>query len=374
MNQFLSEHLNYPPDARDAGVEGRVVISFVVMGDGTVTNVTVAKSVHPDIDSEAVRVVRRTSGHWTPGRKNGKPAPTLFSIPITFATGRGPSAPVVDAHFFKGVEAYENRDYPAAIRHLEKALVRQPENMRALDMLMLVQFVSGASKTACSDLNTVWMKTNQEKKRAKEMSAIREFYCGSTRPPDSSTPPDIPLFRGGARMLRELTGTLLVYPKTAEAQCIQGTVVVRLGVSKEGSVENIVVTHSVDPLLDSAAVRMARKLSPFWYPALDSNGQPATGSVLLPVTFSTDDPKCHDDSWYYREGVRRYEANKLEEALALFQRAYRMNYANFDALYNLAAVKLTLGNSAEACEHIRHLKEAGYADAETFGKQYCGQE
>ncbi len=78
----LYENLKYPEIARKAGVEGRVVVSFVVDEQGNPTNATVTRPIGGGCDQEALRVVREAK--FTPGKQRGKPVKVSMSLPITF--------------------------------------------------------------------------------------------------------------------------------------------------------------------------------------------------------------------------------------------------------------------------------------------------
>jgi protein TonB len=78
--------LRYPEDAREAEVQGKVFIRFVITPEGHLTNVEVLRGVNgmPSLAKEAVRVVKLTDGNWTPGKQNGKPVPVQFNLPVNF--------------------------------------------------------------------------------------------------------------------------------------------------------------------------------------------------------------------------------------------------------------------------------------------------
>ena len=78
----LQRQIKYPEIARKAGVEGRVIISFVVDEQGDVINPTVSRSIGAGCDQEALRVVR--TAKFTPGKQRGKPVKVSMSLPITF--------------------------------------------------------------------------------------------------------------------------------------------------------------------------------------------------------------------------------------------------------------------------------------------------
>lgn len=81
--KFISENTKYPSMAKENNVSGKVFVYFVVGTDGKVSSVSVAKSVNPDLDKEAIRVISMLPD-WTPGKKGEKPVPVSFIIPINF--------------------------------------------------------------------------------------------------------------------------------------------------------------------------------------------------------------------------------------------------------------------------------------------------
>lgn len=85
LGQFLQQNLRYPADAQRTGAEGRVFVSFVVCTDGTLCDYEVLKSVHPELDKEAVRVVQKMSGRWKPGVQRGQKVRVKYSLPINFS-------------------------------------------------------------------------------------------------------------------------------------------------------------------------------------------------------------------------------------------------------------------------------------------------
>lgn len=80
---YLSNNVVYPPVAIQNNIQGRVVVSFIIEKDGSVSNVELKYGVDPLLDAEALRVVKAMPS-WTPGKINGKPVRTLYALPITF--------------------------------------------------------------------------------------------------------------------------------------------------------------------------------------------------------------------------------------------------------------------------------------------------
>jgi len=83
MYAFLQSNLKYPEVARNNGISGQVFIEFVVEKDGTIGNVKVLVGVYPELDQEAVRVVKLLP-KWKPGKQMGKPVRCFYNIPIRF--------------------------------------------------------------------------------------------------------------------------------------------------------------------------------------------------------------------------------------------------------------------------------------------------
>ena len=82
--EYLAKNIRYPESAEKAGIQGRVIATFVVMKDGSISNVKVVKSVSPELDTEALRVLSAMP-NWTPGMQNGKAVNVKYTVPISFA-------------------------------------------------------------------------------------------------------------------------------------------------------------------------------------------------------------------------------------------------------------------------------------------------
>ena len=83
FTKYMIENLNYPASAKDAKIEGMVMVTFVVKSDGSVSNIEVLRGIGGGCDQEAVRVVAE-SGKWTPGKNGGKAVSTQMTLPVQF--------------------------------------------------------------------------------------------------------------------------------------------------------------------------------------------------------------------------------------------------------------------------------------------------
>lgn len=83
LNKYLSKSIKYPDIAADAGIQGRVIVQFVVERDGSPSDVKVVRGVDPALDKEAERVVKAMP-KWKPGKQRGKAVRTKFTLPVQF--------------------------------------------------------------------------------------------------------------------------------------------------------------------------------------------------------------------------------------------------------------------------------------------------
>ena len=83
MMQYLSENIRYPEEAHKNNIQGRVIVTFVVRKDGSISDAKIMRSVHPLLDAEALRVVYAMP-KWNPGIQNDEPVNVKYTVPITF--------------------------------------------------------------------------------------------------------------------------------------------------------------------------------------------------------------------------------------------------------------------------------------------------
>lgn len=83
LMKYLSSNIKYPVEAHKAGIQGRVVVSFVVNKDGTVKDAKIVRSVDKSIDAEALRVISAMP-KWQPGYQDGKAVSVRYTVPVTF--------------------------------------------------------------------------------------------------------------------------------------------------------------------------------------------------------------------------------------------------------------------------------------------------
>lgn len=81
--EYLSKNIKYPSVCRENNIQGKVIISFIVDKDGSITNPEVIKSINPYLDKEALRVITNMP-KWKPGSQRGKAVKVRFTVPVQF--------------------------------------------------------------------------------------------------------------------------------------------------------------------------------------------------------------------------------------------------------------------------------------------------
>ncbi len=83
LMKYLSDNIRYPVIAAESGIQGRVILQFVVNRDGTIVDIEVVRSIDRSLDAEAVRVVSNMP-RWTPGRQRGRTVRVKYTLPVNF--------------------------------------------------------------------------------------------------------------------------------------------------------------------------------------------------------------------------------------------------------------------------------------------------
>jgi periplasmic protein TonB len=83
LQKYIVENTKYPQEAIEINLQGRVIVKFAVMSDGSVSRVEILRGINPLLDQEAARVVS-TLPKWKPAKQNGIPVSLWFTVPVTF--------------------------------------------------------------------------------------------------------------------------------------------------------------------------------------------------------------------------------------------------------------------------------------------------
>ncbi len=127
---FLSKTVKYPAEAEKAGTQGRVIATFVVRKDGSISDAHIVKSVDPLLDAEALRVINAMPA-WTPGSQSGKPVNVKYTVPITFRLdGKTKEAPAAVGIFTPTETSQKSSDvvkYEGTVKYNNVRTIRAAE-------------------------------------------------------------------------------------------------------------------------------------------------------------------------------------------------------------------------------------------------------
>ena len=127
---FLSKTIKYPAEAEKAGKQGRVLATFVVKKDGSISDARIVKSVDPLLDAEALRVINAMPA-WTPGSQSGKPVNVKYTVPITFRLdGKTKEAPAAVGIFTPTETSQKSSDvvkYEGTVKYNNVRTIRAAE-------------------------------------------------------------------------------------------------------------------------------------------------------------------------------------------------------------------------------------------------------
>ena len=224
LMEYLAKNIKYPATAHENGKQGRVIVSFVVKKDGSISDTKIERGVDPYLDKEAERVITAMP-NWKPGKQRGQAVNVRFTVPVTFR--------------LSGPEPAKPAETPEAV---------------AIEKFEEVVVVGYGPKEATP---------NNE--------------------PTFKVVDEMPKFPGGQEGLMRYLAKNIKYPTMAQQNKEQGKVLVQIVIGKDGNVSNIKILEGVSAWLDAEAIRVVRGM-PKWEPG-KQNGQAVAVEYTFPITF-----------------------------------------------------------------------------------------
>ena len=229
LMEYLSQNIKYPAEAHAKGIQGRVIVSFIVKKDGSISDIKVVRSVDPYLDKEAERVIAAMPA-WKPGKQRGQAVNVRFTVPVAFRlTGPEPA---------------------------------KAEEIKQSDLEEVVVVGYGLKEDSTPD--AVGIKTGDTEPTFKVVETM-------------------PKFPGGTAGLMKYLARNIKYPTIAQKNKEQGRVIIKMVVGKDGSLSDIKVLRSVSPSLDAEAIRVVGNM-PKWEPG-QQRGQAVAVEYTLPIVF-----------------------------------------------------------------------------------------
>ena len=293
LMKYLSHNVKYPVISMENGVQGQVLVKFIVDSDGKIRNQEIMRSLDDYTDLEALRVVSAMPV-WLPGKYEGKTINVEYTLPISFRL-QGVNG------FSKGKEVWQKNDKTILLldgRRLPTGFNLQLISFDQLRTFTKLKSDSKADKRKLVEeygenaINGVILITSKNKIEFKNNN---EFENNNISISDSTIArssrgeivldvvEEMPQFPGGdMELMRFLSGNIK-YPVVAQENKIQGRVIVGFIVNSKGKVENPIVLRGVDPYLDKEALRVI-SLLPDWIPG-KQNGVNVSVRYTMPVSF-----------------------------------------------------------------------------------------
>lgn len=304
LMKFLSENIEYPKEAQEKGIQGRVIVNFVVEKDGSVSDVNVVRGQDPLLDAEATRVVPLMP-NWTPGVQKGERVRVRYTLPIVFSLPEGLTASKVVGvkHPSKDsgsevwvIGAGETKDvtpqtlaekfgknkpiYVLDGERIEDIESIDPKNIESISVLKNELATAKYGEEGKNGVLEITSKSAVAKSAA--MHAAKE-KLGTSSDDVFVVVEEQPQFPGGTQALMKFLGENVRYPVEAQKNGIQGRVIVNFIVNKDGSLSDLKIVRGQDPSLDAEAIRVISTM-PKWKPGMQ-RGEAVNVRYTLPIVF-----------------------------------------------------------------------------------------
>jgi TonB family protein len=290
--KMIGTNMRYPVEARRAGVEGKVFVQFVIDEQGNLTSSEVVKGVSPEIDAEALRVVK-LSGKWTPGEQRGRKVKQRIVLPIVFSLGTGnPAVISVDGsqnmasspqmsygipEEFNGLILIDGKEATA-----EELKALPANSIKRLNVLKLPEKVSPYGEKGKNGVLEVFTDKTAGSSQHNVIEIKSAALFGQQQNGKPTDKPAEP--QGGSHQFLTYITQNLRYPAEARRANVQGKVFVEFVVDEQGNITQPKIRQGVSPELDAEALRIIQN-SERWTPA-EHEGKRVKQTIVLPISFS----------------------------------------------------------------------------------------
>lgn len=308
FGKFLSDNIRYPKEDREAGRQGRVICTFIIEPDGTLSNIEALSGPSETLKAEAVRVLLR-SPKWYPGVKDFKAVRVSYTVPIQFNLSKEPNDDG-DGRVFSVVD--KQPSFPGGLEAFGKYIgmnVRYPKEDRENGIsgraicsfiveedgtLSDVRAVRAPSEAMGKEAVRVLMRSPKWAPGIKDGRAVRVTYTVpigfNTSKESNGEEAKIynqvdkqPGFPGGVEAFGKFISKNVRYPKEDREAGRSGRVICNFIVETNGTLTNIKSLRSPSKTMAKEAVRVLGR-SPKWKPAV-KNGKNVRVSYTVPISF-----------------------------------------------------------------------------------------
>ena len=291
LMKFISRNVKYPAEARDKHVQGRVILTFIVEKDGSISNVRVARPVDPSLNAEAIRVVQ-SMPKWEPAKQRGQAVRVRYTVPIQFRLqgdeGVASDSKTSDKDVM--VVGYDSKTQEKPIVEMQKRLVVRGD----IKPLMIIdgKEVTSLDNIDGNDIASMTVIKNPESLKEFGEKGRDGVILITTKAHEKTSSgedalevvEEMPEFPGGEIELMKFISRNVKYPDDAKEAGKAGRVIVKFVIDKDGSISDATILRSVYPSIDAEALRVVNAM-PKWNPG-KVKGEPVRVKYTLPLTFS----------------------------------------------------------------------------------------
>ena len=291
LMKFISRNVKYPAEARDKHVQGRVILTFIVEKDGSISNVRVARPVDPSLNAEAIRVVQ-SMPKWEPAKQRGQAVRVRYTVPIQFRlqgdNSVDPDPKTSDKDVM--VVGYDSKKQEKPIVEMQKRLVVRGD----IKPLMIIdgKEVTSLDNIDGNDIASMTVIKNPESLKEFGEKGRDGVILITTKAHEKTSSgedalevvEEMPEFPGGVAELMKFLQANVKYPDDAKKAGKAGRVIVKFVIDKDGSISDATILRSVYPSIDAEALRVVNAM-PKWNPG-KVKGEPVKVKFTLPLSFS----------------------------------------------------------------------------------------
>ena len=342
MMEFIEKEMKYPQIAKENGIQGRVIVNYIIEKDGAISNVQIVRGVDPSLDKEAIRIIEAMP-KWNPGLQRDERVRVRYTLPITFKLDDKEDSSEFTTVQVKVLEDKDEKNEvvvrgygdtkdvsPQSLSDkfgdgskpliivddvkMEKGFDMnsiKPDDIESISVLKDVSAKANYGKEGKDGVIMIYTKLYSKGRISSPK--ILDGHIGKSGEDVFMVVENQPEFPGGVQALMKFLGDNVRYPVEAMKSGTQGRVITSFIINKDGSISDIKIERGVDPLLDTEAIRVM-EMMPKWKPGTQK-GEAVNVRFSMPVVFrlSNDAGKMSEEE---KEKVMRlqFEAqDKLKE-------------------------------------------------------------
>jgi TonB family protein len=300
--QHIYMNIKYPAEAREAGIQGKAVASFVITTGGRIFNTKILDGLGYGIDEEVLRVIESMNDlpdTWVPAQKDGRPVNMEMTIPVKFKL-EGPTKNEKEKIKLKGISKEDlAHEKPVIVINGEKMMDGEvgdlnPEEIESVNVVkdLNPELIKKYGEQAKNGIIYIQLKEKSLKSGIVKSGEVFKVVEEMPRFPgcEDQGLSGEELQKCANQKLLQYIYTNLKYPKEAREAGIQGRVVAEFIITKEGFIESVNILRSIGGGADEEVVRVIGSMNEMeerWIPG-KQRGKKVNVAFTIPVSFKLD--------------------------------------------------------------------------------------